>query len=90
MILLSSIIQTFEDEFLALYQNSMLPSHRKALAAMKQCRTTQSPVMLAQCDDCDSQSFMPHSCGHRNCTCSIFWTFREAFFEFYFNPINLS
>ena len=67
MILLSSIIQTFEDEFLALYQNSMLPSHRKALAAMKQCRTTQSPVMLAQCDDCDSQSFMPHSCGHRNC-----------------------
>jgi hypothetical protein len=67
MILLSSIIQTFEAEFLASYQDSLLPSQRQALAAMKYCRTSQSPVMLAQCDDCDSQSFVPHSCGHRNC-----------------------
>jgi hypothetical protein len=34
---------------------------------MKQCRTTQSPVLLAQCDDCEKQIFIPHSCGHRNC-----------------------
>ncbi len=67
MILLSSIIQTFEAEFLANYQHSMLPSQRKALAAMKQCRTSQSPVMQAQCDDCQHQVFVPHSCGHRNC-----------------------
>ena len=67
MILLSTIIQTFETEFLAHYQDSMLPSQRKALAAMKQCRTSQSPVMQAQCDDCDSQIFVPHSCGHRSC-----------------------
>jgi len=67
MILLSAIIQTFETEFLAAYQSRLLPSQRQALAAMKQCRTSQSPVMLAQCADCDSQSFVPHSCGHRNC-----------------------
>lgn len=67
MILLSSIIQTFEAEFLAHYQDSILPGHRKALAAMQICRTTQSPVMLAQCDACESQLFVPHSCGHRNC-----------------------
>lgn len=66
MILLSSIIQTFEAEFLATYQN-VLPSQLKALAALKQCRTTQSPVMLAQCDGCEKQVFIPHSCGHRNC-----------------------
>ena len=65
--LLSSIIQTFEAEFLATYQNALLPSQRKALAAMKQCRTTQSPVLLAQCDGCEKQVFIPHSCGHRNC-----------------------
>jgi hypothetical protein len=47
MMLLSTIIQTFEAEFLATYQNALLPSQRKALAALKQCRTTQSPVMLA-------------------------------------------
>ena len=42
MMLLSTIIQTFEAEFLAAYQNALLPSQRKALAALKQCRTTQS------------------------------------------------
>lgn len=67
MILLSEIIKTFEAEFLANNQGSILPSQRKALAAMKQCRTAQSPVMLTQCDECDSQVFVPHSCGHRNC-----------------------
>ncbi len=67
MILLSSLIQTFEAEFLANYHRSVLPSHRKALAAMKICRTSQSPLMLAQCSECDSQILAPHSCGHRNC-----------------------
>jgi hypothetical protein len=67
MILLSSIIKIFEAEFLEQYHDSILPSHRKALEAMKQCRTSSSPQMLAQCPECDSQVFVPHSCGHRNC-----------------------
>jgi hypothetical protein len=67
MIRLSSILQTFEAEFLARYQDSILPSQRHALAAMQICRTTQSPVMLTQCEDCENQVFVPHSCGHRNC-----------------------
>ena len=67
MMLLSSIIQTFEAEFLATYQNTLLPSQHKAWTALKQCRTTQSPLMLAQCDGCEKQIFIPHSCGHRNC-----------------------
>jgi hypothetical protein len=67
MILLSAIIKTFETEFLADYQDMLLPSQRQALAALKCCRTAQSPVMLAQGDDCDSQRFVPHSCGHRHC-----------------------
>lgn len=67
MIQLSSIIETFEAEFLACYQHALLPSQCQALAAMKHCRTSQSPVMLVQCDDCNSQRFVPHSCGHRNC-----------------------
>jgi hypothetical protein len=67
MILLSSIIKTFEAEFTDQYQDSILPSHRKALAAMKDCRTSSSLLMLAQCSECDSQIFIPHACGHRNC-----------------------
>jgi hypothetical protein len=67
MILLSSIIQTFEAEFLKQYQDSFLPSHRQALAAMKDCRTSCSPHLLAQCAECDHQVLVPHSCGHRHC-----------------------
>ena len=67
MILLSSIIQTFSAEFIERYQGSILPGQLKALAAMKECRTSQSPVMLAQCGECEKHIFVPHSCGHRNC-----------------------
>jgi len=67
MIRLSSIIQQFESVFLAQYQGRILPSHRKALAAMKVCRTHQSPRMLASCCACHHQTTVPHSCGHRNC-----------------------
>jgi hypothetical protein len=69
MILLSTIINQFEGQFLARYKNSVLPGHRKALHAMKQCRKEHGPHMLAQCTNhnCGRQTYIPHSCGHRNC-----------------------
>ena len=67
MILFSSIIQQFEADFLAQYAGRTLPSQRKALTAMKVCRTHLSPRMRAGCSACDHQSYVPHSCGHRNC-----------------------
>jgi len=67
MISLSSIINTFEARFLAQYQGKLLPSHRHALSAMKYCRTKQAPLMLASCVECDTEKYVPHSCGHRNC-----------------------
>lgn len=67
MISLASIIERFESVYLTQYQNAMLPSQRKALAAMKLCRSSVGVLMLAQCSACDEQRFVPHSCGHRNC-----------------------
>ena len=67
MIRLSSIIEAFEAPFLAAYGEQLLPSQRKALAAMKGCRTSASPSMLAQCTECDHNVLVPHSCGHRAC-----------------------
>ena len=67
MIRLASIIERFGGEYLAQYATRVLPSQRKALAAMKLCRSTQGPGMLAQCGDCGEQRVVPHSCGHRNC-----------------------
>jgi len=67
MILLSTIIRRFEAELLAQYRDALLPSHRHALAAMANCRTSASPSLLAQCSACDHQILVPHSCGHRSC-----------------------
>jgi len=67
MILLSSIINEFEAAFFAKHQKRILPSHRRALAAMQKCRTKQSPKMLVGCNACDHQTYVPHSCGHRSC-----------------------
>ncbi|MEC4678216.1 MAG: transposase zinc-binding domain-containing protein [Nitrospirota bacterium] len=67
MITLASIIKTFASEFMRQYQNTILPSQGRALAVMQDCRSSQSPHLLAQCEGCDKQVFMPHSCGHRNC-----------------------
>jgi len=69
MILLSSVIDTFKSEFMAQYQQLLLPSHLKALGAMQACRTSHSLMMQAKCTntDCNHQILIPHSCGHRNC-----------------------
>ena len=52
MILLSSIIATFEAEYLAQMGDAILPSQLKAIEALKTCRTSASPVMRAQCTAC--------------------------------------
>ncbi|WLE99101.1 MAG: hypothetical protein QTN59_09740 [Candidatus Electrothrix communis] len=49
MILLSTIINRFKEQFLAQYQAFVLPSHKKALWAMAKCRTEHSLQMLARC-----------------------------------------
>ncbi len=69
MILLSTIINTFEDRFRAKYQYSILPEHESALAAMKICRQAHGPQMMAKCSDhdCGELRYVPHSCGHRIC-----------------------
>jgi hypothetical protein len=63
----SSIIRQFESSLLAEYGPRLLPVHRKTLSAMKACRNTLSPKMLAQCEACETQRLIPHSCGNRHC-----------------------
>jgi len=69
MIRLASIVKQFENDFIQKYQQNLLPSHFKALAAIKICRSTHSPKMLMQCErkECSHQTLVPHSCGHRHC-----------------------
>lgn len=69
MILLSSIISEFKDQFYAKYKTTIMPGHKKALQAMERCRQEHGLFMLARCSDrnCGCQTYIPHSCGHRNC-----------------------
>lgn len=67
MIMLSTLIQQFEADFLNTYSHQVLPSQLKALSALKICRTRLSPVMQVDCTGCDHRTFVPHSCGHRSC-----------------------
>lgn len=64
---LSSIIKQFEQGYYQHYGKTSLPSHRKALSALKDCRSEYSPVMKLQCHECDQLDYLPHSCGHRHC-----------------------
>ncbi len=67
MIRLASIIETFEADFFAQYHDQLTLEHRRALAAIKHCRTQASPKMQAQCTECEHRILVPHSCGHRHC-----------------------
>lgn len=67
MITLASIIKRFEHDYLTQYAKAALPSHRQAIDALKHCRSSAAKQMLAQCDGCQAQRVVPHSCGHRSC-----------------------
>jgi len=69
MIPLSKIITEFENKYFDKYDQSILPSHKKAFQVMKRCRSEISSYMLVQYSDpeCEKIGFIPHSCGHRNC-----------------------
>lgn len=64
---ISTVIKHFESDYFRQYKDSCLPSHRLALARLKDCRSEYSPMMKLACADCDKTQYLPHSCGHRNC-----------------------
>ena len=64
---LSDIANQYGDCFLEKYSHRLLPGHRKALTAIKTCRTPGSGMTLLQCSGCGVQDQKPMSCGHRSC-----------------------
>ncbi len=67
MIRLAAVIGQFEADFIAQYRHRLNVDQLRALAAIKHCRSPSSPMMQVQCEGCDHQRLMPHSCGHRLC-----------------------
>jgi len=64
---LASILDHYHDAFQAKYGSRLLPSHLRAIQAIRQCRTPQAGQLLVQCTDCAHVMWRPRSCGHRSC-----------------------
>lgn len=64
---LSDIADQYGDRFLKKYSQHLLPSHLKALKAIRFCRTPASGMTLLECNACGARDQKPMSCGHRHC-----------------------
>ncbi len=66
MTTITDIFNTFAPEYLERYPN--LPaSHHKTISAIQNCRTGHYGYSLYQCQRCDGQHRVHHSCGNRHC-----------------------
>lgn len=64
---LASLLDQYYDTFLAQYGSQLLPSHLRAIDAIRRCQTPQAGELFVQCPDCDHATWRPRSCGHRSC-----------------------
>ena len=64
---LASILHQYNDAFQAKYGSQLLPSHLRAIHAIRQCRTPEVGELFVQCPDCGHATWRPRSCGHRSC-----------------------
>ena len=64
---LSSIANQYYGAFMKKYGDTALPSHLKAINAIRYCRTPASGELYIMCSKCNYGQWKPVSCGHRNC-----------------------
>jgi hypothetical protein len=65
--MLARIFREHGGEYLARYGQRMLPSHRRALIDIVQCRTEALGGQLLQCTQCGKLHYVYHSCRNRSC-----------------------
>lgn len=67
MLELADIIRCHGPQYLAHYQDRMLPSHRRALAEIAACRTAKLGGHVYLCPPCQQRQYQYHSCKNRHC-----------------------
>lgn len=67
MIELADIVSAHGDDYLAEFGSRMPATHRRALWAIRACRTQVMGGHLAECEQCGHQRYSYHSCKNRNC-----------------------
>ncbi|MEA2772144.1 MAG: hypothetical protein QOD93_5106 [Acetobacteraceae bacterium] len=67
MIEIADVFRRFAADYLSAHGTSMLPSHRRAIEDILDCRTAALGGQVWRCDTCDTEMFSWHSCGNRSC-----------------------
>jgi hypothetical protein len=64
---LADIIRLHGDAYLERFGKDMLPSHRRALIDIRDCRTAAMGGQVYLCDHCGQEHYVYHSCRNRAC-----------------------
>lgn len=67
MIEIADVFRRFAADYLSAHGASMLPSHRRTIEDILDCRTAALGGQVWRCEQCDSEMFSYHSCGNRSC-----------------------
>lgn len=67
MVELADIFLEYGPLYRAKYGDKMLPSHKKAMHAVEQCRTSALGGHVYHCPDCGEKEYQYHSCRNRHC-----------------------
>lgn len=67
MVELAHILRQYGAAYQRIYQEQLLPSHRRAMADIVNCRTELFGGHLYTCQDCHTTQYSYHSCQNRHC-----------------------
>jgi len=67
MVELADVFRRFAADYLSAHGASMLPSHRRAIEDILNCRTAALGGQVWRCETCGTEVFSFHSCGNRSC-----------------------
>src|SRR5208282_2252125 len=67
MIEIADVFRRFAADYLSAHGASMLPSHRRAIEDILNCRTAALGGQVWRCEACSTEVFSYHSCGNRSC-----------------------
>ncbi len=64
---LAEIFRGYGNAYLDQFNSGILPSHRRAIQDILDCRTASLGGHLFQCDGCGNKQYSYHSCRNRSC-----------------------
>lgn len=67
MLEVADIFRLHGSDYRAQFGNQMLPSHRRAMQGIEQCRTVAMGGQVFFCQQCNEQRYSYHSCKNRHC-----------------------